>query len=1364
PAVNNFNKFNLSLDGASFPEYVFNADFKSMNKRFDKISILGKYDIEKHNLYLDTNAIKLNAGYWFDYALSDNVVKISNGYVDASVGLGFSNLNKDMKFSIRGNARVINADVNLPWFNEPLKSFNADLKIDKNILDIKSSLFSIGSQINLIGIVKNINNDPYLDLKLSSPALDYTQLTNTLNLKGSLARLKANGKGKALVSVIGPWNDYVLSFYAQSPEVLYMGYSADNVSVTGQYSKGLLIFQRAAGNIYGGLVNGTAKIELKKPAELYISAKARQINLNKVAYKLPANITGIASADFTIKGKTSNPKILGSSVLNKGSVSGISFSKASADIQYQKNTLNISNGKVAGLSGGGSALFQGNIINQNLMNIDLLLNNIDIKALRIQGNNDFAGKVFFAGNVKGNLQNPILSGTLEGFDLQYKDFVADYTKLDMSARKRLVSINDGLIRIFPAKIAFKANIADPLTPTPRFAGSADVENLSVSQWSDLESKGINVKGIVNGHIDFETVYLANAKDLNYPFKDSKVYANFRMANGFGFGYPIDWARFEFRIKDEIMNVLDISANSGDAFSILKGTIDLEKEHLDMSYEARGFQLERLSDLQTISGGNIGGKISNAVKLSGVSNMYGTISGYIQSPVVNANADIIGLRVNGYVFDRAQTQLHWEDNLIQTADFHLYRAEHGISVNIYDYDVFNMQAGEISGTIQSARLSELWGMFRASPYFTSPEGRELGKKIAKAPALTSGTVNGDFVFGGNLKKPDGWLNLNINKMGIERQRFDDVNIELFAENGIVELKQLTAGSDELVITAHGKPLYQDGIINLDFSAMNLNLEKLRPWLGDNTPGGIMSADFEIYGDIKSPHIIGSLEIDNPSFKDSKFDKFRASRIEVTENNIELSYLILSIGGHQATAMGTIPWDWKTFSIPNNEEIQISGGLREQDIKLLASLFPLVDESKTHGTINAEIKVGGTISNPQLDGVLKIEDGTFAMIGMTNVFENINSDIILKGSDIIINKLSTDSSLGGSLEVVPGSTINLAGNAENQYDIKVQSKGLVVGERQMFGFDEIILTQIDAGLSITGKLLSPMIKDSDVGDTPAGVLLSNTTALIGLQEGEPKPLPEFLINPMFDITIRLGNNVRLGPPRITLFAGGSGRLTGSLAAPRLNGIIDIQRGNLDLATARLKMLPGGKIYVDYTREDPRIRLELTASANVLATNPFGDRERYEIFMRVGGNLGNLQIDLRSDPAGLSREQMLAALGHVEGIFTSGEVGLRRELSSVLTAVGSRAVWAPIEDVFVGQFGFEEFSLDYAPDRTTSLFISRELGKNFFLSYYQRLSAGQTIKDNTAWEIRLMYKLRGRYEISIGTDNQQDFSFKVGITKRF
>ncbi len=460
-----------------------------------------------------------------------------------------------------------------------------------------------------------------------------------------------------------------------------------------------------------------------------------------------------------------------------------------------------------------------------------------------------------------------------------------------------------------------------------------------------------------------------------------------------------------------------------------------------------------------------------------------------------------------------------------------------------------------------------------------------------------------------------------------------------------------------------------------------------WFGINTPSGVLTADFVAQGEARAPRIRGSVEVTKPGFGKIQFDSFRIARVEVTNNHIELSDMILAVDNHQAVAQGYLPWSWSGVTIPRNRPLEFTANLNKEDLSILAAFSSEIDAARTSGALSAVFNLTGTLADAKLNGSMTLNNGRLSLKGFTNDFTNVTADIKFVDKRISVNQLTADSSDGGSVAVQPGGYIDIGTEGNSAINLLVVATGLKVAEKNVLGYNEDVSGQVDAGLSVTGNdLRRPVIANAPVAATAGGINISNAKLVFAVPENmQTKPIQPLFVDPQLNnVSINLGNDVVVQPPKMRLTVTGEGALKGRVSQINLSMKLTIQSGTIALAVSRLRILSGGTISVSYAPPAaPEVAVEgLRATTMVTATDTLGQTQRYQITVDVNGPVTSLHIGLTSNPPGLTREQMLAALGHVEGIFASGESQFQSELRNALTAVGTSAVFAPIEEFLCGE----------------------------------------------------------------------------------
>jgi hypothetical protein len=155
-----------------------------------------------------------------------------------------------------------------------------------------------------------------------------------------------------------------------------------------------------------------------------------------------------------------------------------------------------------------------------------------------------------------------------------------------------------------------------------------------------------------------------------------------------------------------------------------------------------------------------------------------------------------------------------------------------------------------------------------------------------------------------------------------------------------------------------------------------------------------------------------------------------------------------------------------------------------------------------------------------------------------------------------------------------------------------------------------------------------------------------------------------------------------------------------------------------------------------------------------------------LSVEGSLLNLQpedIQLRSDPVGLSRTQILAVLGHFEDIFGSGEMEFKDQLKNIFALQVSPRVLGPLEAEFIEALGLEDFTIEYGFEQPLAVFLSREVFPNTYVSYWSLITGAPSITGAT-YTLRMSYRLRDLLDFSYIVDSRRIVTLELGVIRRY
>jgi len=1353
PVLVHLHDVSGTVDASKQPVYSFNGNASGNGRQFASADFRGQYLARKKQIKLDVSAHGASAPLLVQYIWTSKSVKDLAGKLDVIAGFDFRRTDSHYTTSIVGTAKIAEGTLALSFLHAPITGVNGKLIFTGNRAAGNFKGNFKGSPIHATGSIVNFKK-PETSITITSPRAEFQQLIAGVTFLSSLDQFHPRGSGPIQAKITGLLSSPAVEVSANIPRAMARGVAVQNIQIAAGYVKKHVAIRSLRFTAKGASIFAAGTVALTPGQPLSLQGKFSHANLTAVAPKTSLPIAGTADGSVTISGSAADPRISMNARVVNGKIDKLPFAAATGRFGIVGKNIDISELKVSGIAGG--ALRVAGSASSSALDLDIVAEGIDIGDMAKDFDQPgYAGKIYLSGRVTGSTKSPYISGSTEIFKGKFGDHEIDHAVVTFAGAERKLNISQAIVQVFPAELRVTGDVTGLSTDRVGFNGKASVQRLEIQKVLSAIGRDADITGTLIGDISFSGAYLPDAAPGQSSFADLTASGSVSLEDGTAMDYPISSAIAKLTYSGNELAITEANVTSEGAQLALTGTVNTSSKQVRADYKLTGFDLTRLQDM-----------FGDYAIVAGTAGATGTITGPWDNISASTTASIDGLTVNYEKFDRATAELKYTNGIFSTYSATLTRGAQTAAISGTDYNPETNSIASVKGVLKDISVPDIWDIIHSSPYVTTEASKSAQDKIDHIPNLTSGTLNGTFQISGSLDAPNGSLNMTATNVGIDVQQIESINLQASANKGVITLDQLQAVSGEMSLDVTGHPFYADGELNLELNAQNLDLSRLRPWLGANTPGGTMSALFTVQGAADAPDIKGSVEVVHPSFRGIVFDRLRASTITVTANRIEIPDILLTSGSHQAVAEAYLPWDWSTLSIPNDEPLRMMASLNKQNLNLLGVFVPMIDPTRTTGTIEAQLRAEGTLVDLQLSGSATVANGTIALSNFTNTFTNVDADLSFSGDKVVVNSASASSSQGGTVFVVPGGYMTVGISGASEANFQVIADGLMLGERNLLGFQENVTTQVDAGLAVTGSPAAPLISDAVIDNKPGGVAFSNSRFAFTMPSNPIQhSAPLFPINPRFNMSIKLGQDVVIAPPSMSIVADGGGKLTGTLVQPDLALDLGVVSGDVNLATARLHLISGGHIYMTYAPPAaPEVKLDLQATTSVFAQNAFNQRERYQVTMAITGTANNPQIQLSSSPPGLTREQMLAALGHVPGLFTPAEAGLQQELADVLTAVGTSTVFAPIENLFVQKLGFEQFTLEYSPIYPLSIYASRHLFGNYYISLYRQITGSLTSTSDVLYQLILNYRLKSIYQLSAGIDNQQTLTFEVGYAKAF
>lgn len=1347
PAVTRIENLAGMFDASGAPEYIYNLSARGVDdKLLGQFTLSGSINNKTGLLSLDIQAKNAAARYWSSYFSRLPVVTVLSGRADVSLSATRHKDKRGQSWQYIGSAKLRNSSVKVTGIRGTVVDVNGRVDLARGRLGFDVSGRAAGSPITLTGTVAGLKSSA-LDLHIKSNQADFSRLVQAMQTRFSLGATKVSGKGPLDVSITGSSRNPVVSIRAKIPSAALKGYLASDIDLNAVYKQSVLELESIKARMLGGSVAAEGTISLADDGtKLALSGEASNVQMERLPAMAQANLKGSAAGRFALTGTFNSPALEADVKVSRGSLYNLAYSNASGRITITKENVRLEN--TAAAVSDGVVRLSGDISSKGI-NLRASAVGVDVAKLeRPFGLTNYGGIVNFDGSLEGTFAAPTVKGSVEVFNGRYDEYEFDYARSHFTATPTSVELKDAIVRLPPAEITLQGRIDDIQSTAPMFDLGIDIADAQADRILSL----LHLQGDVVGTVAGSAVVRGRIPNVS-------ANGTLTLTDGYVGGYPVSDAKAVFSYADKEFSLSELTAHSDDAILTASGTLDGNNTPA-FDFAVKDVSLTRLSRY-----------VAPYAVFSGSIDVTGRVGGTMKQPVITAGVTSSGLTINTVKFDDLSAGLSWGNSVFTVSDLALSLAENQLSIPRISYDSANETLNVESASLTDFSYPSLYTLVVESPYIEQPGAGDLRAIIGRLSRPNTGTLTMNLSAAGKLKYLE--VKLGLSAKGIDIGEIKNVQLDLAttSRKGQIMLDSFLVDSDVISFSANGT-LLSEGQTNLEVDAYNVNLTALTPANAPAHLTGTATARASIHGAIRSPDIEASVEMIEPTIYGISFDRLRASQITVGQNSIDISRVLLTKDDHSVSLYGMLPWNWTNFSVPPDKPIELHAVLERQTLGLLGVLTSVVTpDSVQPGAISANLDITGTVANPNMTGQFIVADGNFAIKNLENTFTNVQADFSFEQDIVRVNRLTGMSSEGGDFEVVPGGIVMLrnvlhpaANEPVGDINLAVRLNNLVINESNLFGYQENVrgmLITDEAGISLTGSLMEPTIAGN--------VAITDASAALARNPVRPAPRAwAFGFNPRLDLNFSVLNDVWFRSQSLTALMHGDGHLSGSLAKPQVNAELQITRGTISLPTASMR-ITSGTVTVDWSPsgEGARVAVAIRAQTSINAASPSGTQRRYNIIMDVHGPLDNLQpenVDLRSDPPGLSRTQILAALGHLEEFAGGGELALRTQLRDIFTAAVSPLFLNPLETGFMEALGLEEFSIEYGFEQPLAVFISRKLFDGFHISYWQIVTGEPNSLTGATYSFTLGYRLRDWLEIGYVSDSSRVTVLQVSYNRRF
>lgn len=338
---------------------------------------------------------------------------------------------------------------------------------------------------------------------------------------------------------------------------------------------------------------------------------------------------------------------------------------------------------------------------------------------------------------------------------------------------------------------------------------------------------------------------------------------------------------------------------------------------------------------------------NANDFSGKMNFNADVLGTVEAPKISGNFDYKGSKIYGFPVEHASANIAYSDNRF---------AVNNIQANALNIPI----QGEIAVANRPNEITSV--MIKLDGTEANLDGLD---KILKIPELKtlSGKVS---AFNANISGPvnalNGLVNFNAPKISYEGKAVTNIKAQLKLANSDtanVNGKFNFEGANGFLQGTIASMLIKPNF-NLTAKLANLDVKKIEymiPDARDYKLSGIITAEATLKGNASNPSVKGSLT--SPAFSgfDQKITK-PVINFEFANKTLTLSKTEGTLNGMPINLSGTVG------PLPSsNPNLNINATIAMSPANLKAYV-PDIDSYALKGTINAGLKIQGSVNNPSI----------------------------------------------------------------------------------------------------------------------------------------------------------------------------------------------------------------------------------------------------------------------------------------------------------------------------------------------------------------------------------------------------------------
>jgi len=439
---------------------------------------------------------------------------------------------------------------------------------------------------------------------------------------------------------------------------------------------------------------------------------------------------------------------------------------------------------------------------------------------------------------------------------------------------------------------------------------------------------------------------------------------------------------------------------------------------------------------------------------------------------------------------------------------------------------------------------------------------------------------------------------------------------------------------------------EGSVQDNSAMMKITWERIPAYVlavaGGPRLGGVIQGELLLTGSSRNPQLMLSLSLAKAldcSMLPAKTGDDLAASVKATFKGrvMNMSLLLAGDGPERFEADLSLPLSlslipWRIALLPSGKlQGRIRGTIPLHALPALLSL----EHHVMQGRMQIDIRVAGTVTDPQMAGGATISDGYYEYIRSGTILDSIQGNLRARGSTVYVDELTATEPSGGSIHAEGG--INLAPVRRPACDLTVALNHATVVRKDYLeasATGSLHVTGTTEQANLSGELTIPTVVVRLPSPLPVeaqplpAVELGQAASRLAEREVE-RPAPWFPVSSDLRLTIP-GGFVLRGRGFASEWKGYL-HISGPVHGSRVDGRLSLVKGHLDFFEESFAITHGTIGY-----SGPEAVLPQAAQVNIVAEKRYADfRARLEVVGTAASSTVLLEsIPARSEPEILSQ----------------------------------------------------------------------------------------------------------------------------------